>query len=127
MGFEPHEAEQRNRLRDALNAADITVGELWLEYFKMSGSAGEYEVQAYLEGMISLPLIQRDLLALACNEMIGDTMPLRAPFGDQLNGARPHGGSGAYAADGGHEDSGDPSADPGNGTGGDGDRPDAGT
>lgn len=89
MGFEPYEPEQRSQLKDALDAADITVGELWLRYFSMSGSAGEYEVHAYLQGLISLPVTQRDLLAMACNEIIGETPPLYAPFADQMNGAGP--------------------------------------
>ncbi|WP_258803190.1 hypothetical protein [Pseudarthrobacter sp. NS4] len=87
MGFEPHEPEQRSQLKDALDAADITVGELWLRYFSMTGSAGEYEVRAYLQGLISLPVTQRDLLAMACNEIIGETPPLYAPFADQMYGA----------------------------------------
>jgi hypothetical protein len=89
VGFDPHEPEQRSQLKDALSAADITVGELWLRYFSMSGSAGEYEVHAYLQGLISLPVTQRDLLALACNEIIGETPPTYAPYADQMNGTGP--------------------------------------
>ncbi|TLM72914.1 hypothetical protein [Pseudarthrobacter sp. NamB4] len=95
MGFDPHEPEQRSRLVKALAVADITAGELWLRYFSLSGCAGEYEVQAYLEGLLSLPAGQRDLLAMAANELIEETPeallddkpPLLAPYGDQLNGA----------------------------------------
>lgn len=86
MSFEPHEPEQRTKLKSVLEAADITVGELWIAYFSMSGSVGEYEVHAYVEGLISLPMTQRDLLALACNELIDGTLPLRAPFADQVDG-----------------------------------------
>jgi hypothetical protein len=89
VGFDPHEPEQRSQLKDALSAADITVGELWLRYFSMSGSAGEYEVHAYLQGLISLPVTQRDLLALACNEIIAETPPTYAPYADQIVGAEP--------------------------------------
>lgn len=85
MGFDPNEPEQRSQLKRALDAADIPVGELWLRYFSMTGSVGEYEVQAYLQGLISLPVIQRDLLALACNEIIGEKTPLHAPYADQMN------------------------------------------
>lgn len=86
MGFDPHEPEQRSQLNDALRAADITVADLWLRYFSMSGTAGEYEVHAYVQGLISLPVTQRDLLALAANEIIDETPPLRAPYADQLSG-----------------------------------------
>jgi hypothetical protein len=73
MGFEPHEPEQRHDLNAALQEADISVSELWLRYFSMSGVAGEYEVQAYTEGLISLPALQRELLALAAREIISET------------------------------------------------------
>ena len=72
MGFEPHEPEQRSQLNRTLKDADITVAELWLRYFGMSGTAGEYEVQVYVEGLISLPALQRDLLAMAAREIISE-------------------------------------------------------
>ena len=70
MGLDPHEQEERNQLNRTLLAADITVSELWLRYFSMSG---EYEVQAYLEGLISLPALQRDLLAMAAEELSSES------------------------------------------------------
>jgi hypothetical protein len=82
MGFDPKEPEQRRKLRDALKAADITRGELWLNYFSIGGSVGEYEVEAYLQGLLSLPPIQRDLLAMAANELIEALPRLYAPFSD---------------------------------------------
>ncbi|MDR6505065.1 hypothetical protein [Arthrobacter oryzae] len=82
MGFDPNEPEQRRKLRDALKAADITRGELWLNYFSIGGSVGEYEVEAYLQGLLSLPPIQRDLLAMAANELIEALPRLYAPFSD---------------------------------------------
>jgi hypothetical protein len=86
VGFDPHEPEQRSQLNNALRAADITIADLWLRYFSMSGSAGEYEVHTYVQGLISLPVVQRDLLAMAANEIIDETPPLRAPYADQLGG-----------------------------------------
>jgi hypothetical protein len=59
----------------------------------MTGSAGEYEVQAYVHGLISLPVIQRDLLALACNEIIAEKPPVHAPYADQMEGTGPGGAS----------------------------------
>ena len=84
MGFDPNEPEQRRRLRAAMKAADITAGELWLKYFSVSGDAGEYEVEAYLQGLLSLPPIQRDLLALAANELIDELPRLHAPYSEDL-------------------------------------------
>jgi hypothetical protein len=74
MGFDPHEEEERSQLNHALLAADITVAELWLRYFSLSGMAGEYEVQAYMEGLISLPALQRDLLAMAAEELSSESV-----------------------------------------------------
>lgn len=84
MGFEPNEPEQRRRLRAAMKVADITVGELWLKYFSVAGDAGEYEVEAYLQGLLSLPPLQRDLLALAANELIDELPRPHAPYSDDL-------------------------------------------
>lgn len=84
MGFDPNEPEQRRRLRAAMKAADITVGELWLKYFSVAGDAGEYEVEAYLQGLLSLPPLQRDLLALAANELIDELPRPHAPYSDDL-------------------------------------------
>jgi hypothetical protein len=52
----------------------------------MSGDAGEYEVEAYLQGLLSLPPVQRDLLALAANELIDDLPRPRAPYSDDFDG-----------------------------------------
>lgn len=84
MGFDPNEPEQRRRLRAAIRAADITVSELWLKYFSMAGDAGEYEVEAYLQGLLSLPPVQRDLLALSANELIDELPRPRAPYSDDF-------------------------------------------
>lgn len=85
MGFDPNEPEQRRRLRAAMKAADIPASELWLKYFSLSGDAGEYEVEAYLQGLLSLPPVQRDLLALAANELIDDLPRPRAPYSDDFD------------------------------------------
>lgn len=55
-----------------------------MKYFGMSGDAGEYEVEAYLQGLLSLPPIQRDLLALAANELIDERPRPRAPYSNDF-------------------------------------------
>lgn len=74
MGFDAHEEEQCRLLRKAVKQAGITSAELWLTYFSMGGAVGEYEVDAYLQGLYPLPPLQRDLLASAANELI-DALP----------------------------------------------------
>ncbi|MBP1233039.1 hypothetical protein JOE40_002683 [Arthrobacter sp. PvP102] len=84
MGFDHHEPDQRMQLRAALKAVGITPGELWLNYFSIGGSVGEYEVEAYLQGLLSLPPVQRDLLAMAANELIEAVPRLYAPYSNDL-------------------------------------------
>lgn len=88
MGFDPNEPEQRRRLHEAIKDAGVPVSELWLRYFGISGDAGEYEVEAYLQGLMSLPPLQRDLLAMAANELIDDLPRPRAPYADDLEEAQ---------------------------------------
>ncbi|MDM7991625.1 hypothetical protein [Arthrobacter sp. zg-Y877] len=82
MGFEAVEPQQRQLLKKALDDAQLSVPEVWLQYFRFGGAAGEYEVDAYINGSLSLPLLQRDILAHAANELI-DLLPprRRAPYG----------------------------------------------
>jgi len=88
MGFDPYESQQRAMLRSAVQAAGISIGDLWLHYFSLGGTVGEYEVEAYLQGLLSLPSLQRDLLAMAANELIDDMPRPRAPYSDEFpNGA----------------------------------------
>ena len=92
-----------------MKAADISLPTLWLKYFSLSGDAGEYEVEAYLQGLLSLPAIQRDLLALAANELIDDLPRPHAPYSDDFGTDQPAGGSGADQQDAaGREDRGRP-------------------
>lgn len=84
MGFDINEPEQRRKLKTAIEAADITVGDLWLYYFSIGGSVGEYEVEAYLQGMISIPGLERDLLAMAVNDQLLEGKSPRAPYADEL-------------------------------------------
>jgi len=73
-------------LRSALQAAGISVGDLWLHYFSLGGAVGEYEVEAYLQGLLALPALQRDLLAMAANELIEELPRPRAPYSDEFTG-----------------------------------------
>ncbi|MET4591323.1 hypothetical protein [Arthrobacter sp. 754] len=89
MGFDSSEPEQRSRLRSALSAAQISTGDLWLYYFGIGGSVGEYEVEAYLQGLLSLPELQRDLLAMAANELFSGQPGHRAPYSDEFGADDP--------------------------------------
>jgi hypothetical protein len=53
--------------------AGISVYELWLYYFSLSGDVSHMDLDAYLHGLIPLPGPDRDLLALAVCEMRADS------------------------------------------------------
>ncbi len=57
---------------DAMKRANIDTGELWLHYFSMGGGVDEYEVNAYLHGLIELPDHERDCISQAVNELFDD-------------------------------------------------------
>ncbi len=59
-------------LANAIQRAGITLSALWLYYFSLGGAAEELEVDAYLHGLMPLQPVDRDLLALAVNEMYAD-------------------------------------------------------
>lgn len=64
----------------ALSEAGITVGELWVTYYGLGGRVSEFEVQAYLGGLLVLPAGERSILADAMNELLeGTPVALRVP------------------------------------------------
>jgi hypothetical protein len=72
------------RFHDAYDASHLTVGELWLRYFALGGEASELEVDAYLNGAMTLPAFQHDMLAHAINERLDEIAPPRAPYSDDF-------------------------------------------
>lgn len=66
---------------DAMHRAGFTTGEVWVYYVSLGGSMSEFEVNAYLHGLVQLPAIDRDMLAQSVNEMYDDICRSpRAPF-----------------------------------------------
>lgn len=70
MAVRGNEDEQRRRFRLAFEATDLTLEQVWMAYFGVGGMSGIVEIQAYLYGALSLPPIERDLLAHALNESL---------------------------------------------------------
>ena len=84
--------EQAQATREAMEEAGITLSAVWMRYFSFTGAAGEYEVDAYLNGSLELPAHERDLVAHAVNELINELPPRRlAPYSP--NGKKPPNGS----------------------------------
>jgi hypothetical protein len=64
------EDEQRQDFHRALEAAPLALEEVWIRYFGIGGEAGLTEIEAYACGVLSLPALERDLLAYALNETL---------------------------------------------------------
>jgi hypothetical protein len=80
------EHEQRRALDVGYRRAELTLEQLWVRYFALGGVAGLVEVEAYLHGVMSLPLLQRNVLAHAVNERLDElTWRHRVP-GEQDGG-----------------------------------------
>jgi hypothetical protein len=76
---------QRQLICVAIRTADLDPQDIWVRYFGLAGSADEFEMDAYLNGLIVLPPLECDLIAEAVNELIDEIPPLpRAPYGADL-------------------------------------------
>lgn len=72
---------QAQATREAMEEAGIPVNAVWMRYFSFTGAAGEYEIDAYLNGSLELPAHERDLVAHAVNELVKELPPRRmAPY-----------------------------------------------
>jgi hypothetical protein len=84
------EEEQGSALREAFRHADLTLEELWLRYFALGGDADLVSVDAHLEGLLSLPPAQVDMVALAINERLDELIAQhRAPYSRAIRQGRP--------------------------------------
>ncbi|MBG6184272.1 hypothetical protein IWX65_002245 [Arthrobacter sp. CAN_A214] len=77
---------QHEQTLGALTFAGLSVDEVWLHYLNMGGGIGETEVDAYLHGMVALPMDERNCVSQAVNELIDDILDVtprtlyRAPY-----------------------------------------------
>lgn len=84
----PEPFDLNRQFHDAFDAAHLTVNEMWVRYFSLGGSAGLFEVDAYLNGAIALPPLEHDMLAHAINERLEELAPRRAPYSEEFEAAR---------------------------------------
>jgi hypothetical protein len=87
------------RFHDAFESCGLTVDELWLRYFALGGDAGQFELDAYLNGAIALPPVQHDMLAHAINERLDEIASARAPYSKDFTVLFPESGRGANDTD----------------------------
>ncbi|TLM88213.1 hypothetical protein [Pseudarthrobacter sp. NamE5] len=64
------EDEQRHDFRLAFEAAPLALEQVWMKYFSIGGKVGLTEVQAYVYAALSIPPMERDMLAHALNESL---------------------------------------------------------
>jgi hypothetical protein len=75
----------------AMRHADLPLVLVWDHFLNMGGSIGQFEVDAYLHGMMTLPDADRDCVAQAVNELLDD----RARMGPRACCRAPYSGSAA--------------------------------
>jgi len=89
MRFLPEE-EQRRLIAACFARSDLTLEQLWMRYFALGGSLSLLELDAYLNGLVPLPRVDRDMLAHAVNERLDEvTGPARAPYSHSVADAKP--------------------------------------
>ena len=63
---------QHERTYEALECSGLTLGEVFQHYLNMGGWMDEFEVDAYLHGLMQLSAQERDCVSQAVNELIHD-------------------------------------------------------
>jgi len=72
-GERPLEEWPRHAVLEATRReAGIDYNDLWLRYFSLTGDAAPLEIEAYLQGLMPLPLMQQDILAHALYECLAN-------------------------------------------------------
>ncbi|MFJ6002270.1 hypothetical protein [Arthrobacter sp. NPDC092385] len=70
----------------AMRHADLSVLLVWDHFLNMGGGIGQFEVDAYLHGLMALPVDDRDCVTQAVNELLDDLAMMgheaccRAPY-----------------------------------------------
>ena len=83
-------SDDRHRPMEAARVrAELSVQELWLRSIALGGSSDPFDVDGYLQGMISLDTLQQDILAEAVNEGLEERyrssrVPLSTPVDDEV-------------------------------------------
>ncbi|WP_410611592.1 PP2C family protein-serine/threonine phosphatase [Amycolatopsis sp. lyj-109] len=89
MRFLPEE-EQRRLVAVCFARSDLTLEQLWMRYFALGGSLSLLDLDAYLSGLLTLPRVDRDMVAHAVNERLDEvTGPARAPYSHSVQDAKP--------------------------------------
>jgi hypothetical protein len=60
--------ERHELLEDARTRLDVSIEDLWREYFALGGDASPLELEAFLQGALNPPRREYDILAHTLNE-----------------------------------------------------------
>ncbi|MEU8634111.1 PP2C family protein-serine/threonine phosphatase [Amycolatopsis sp. NPDC048633] len=89
MRFLP-EKEQQRLLAACFARSRLTPEQLWMRYFALGGSQSLLELDAYLNGLTTLPRVDRDMTAHAVNERLDELAgPPRAPYSHSARDGKP--------------------------------------
>lgn len=77
------ETQQRSSYH-AAHDAELIADDVWLQYFSLGGNIKSVELDAYLHGLYPLLQAERDLIAMALNELIDD-LPQRTRAGTSFD------------------------------------------
>ena len=89
--------DHRHRHMDAARVrAELTVPDLWLRYVALGGTGDAFDLDGYLQGLVSLEIFQQDVLAQALNEALeecyrANRVPLSTRPSDGEDDDRPFG------------------------------------
>src|SRR3954470_17491772 len=84
------EDEQQRLLAACYERSGLTPEQLWMRYFALGGGQSLLELDAYLNGLTTLPRVDRDMLAHAVNERLDELAgPPRAPYSHSFRDGKP--------------------------------------
>ncbi|XPE05283.1 hypothetical protein NVV32_15220 [Arthrobacter sp. N1] len=87
--YAAEEERQRCLIEAAMTAAAFVLADVGRRYVETGGHADLFELEAYLGGLMPLPVTECNLLARALNELIDEEPPLpRAPSRPPLRVSR---------------------------------------
>ncbi|TFV66935.1 UNVERIFIED_ORG: hypothetical protein E4P37_04210 [Bacillus sp. AZ43] len=64
--------DRHNLCENARVRGELTVQELWLRYVALGGNHDEFDIDGYLQGVLPLDELERDILAVALNERLDE-------------------------------------------------------
>ncbi|WP_159616341.1 GAF domain-containing protein [Arthrobacter zhaoguopingii] len=87
------EQRQQELASRAASEAGLDAEELWIRYFALGGSLAQIEIDAYLQGLQSIPSLERDILSHTLREALEETGRELPDSGGGSGGAEPRNGT----------------------------------